>query len=339
MDRRKCLTTLIGVAGCVAVPPVRSSFGSALAFSPQGRGEQKAPPMIPGPDPNTKTPAYKAPPGAVDTHTHIFGPPGRYPYAPVRSYTAPDAPLEMFRALHEKIGIDRAVIVNATLHGTDNRVVTDAIAAGNGRYKGIANVDYGISDRELEDLARAGIKGCRFIFISRLGARPDLSKISRIAERIKPLGWHIDLYLEAQHLDDFRPTLTTLATNYVIDHMGAIQVGTGVSEPAFKSLVGLAQRDEKCWIKITGPERMSKCGAPFYDAVPIAQQLIAAAPDRVIWGSDWPHPNVPIMPNDGDLVDLIPLYVPHPIMQRKLLIDNPTRLFGFGPWPAPTQRG
>jgi predicted TIM-barrel fold metal-dependent hydrolase len=308
--------------GLAATMGLASLPGSSLA-------EEKEPPMIPGPDPATRMPAFRAPAGAVDCHTHIFGPPEIYPYAAKRPYTAPPAPLAMFQELHARIGIERAVLVNATLHGTDNRVVLDAIAQNNGRYLGVAVIDESFGDKALEALHQGGIRGCRLVFLSRLGGTPDLGRIERIAERIAGLGWHIDLYFEAIHIDDFLPVLERLPVPYVIDHMGAWKAADGIDHPAFGKLVDLLRRDQKCWMKITGPERMTATGAPFHDTVPFARRLIEAAPDRVIWGTDWPHPNVTIMPNDGDLVDLIPLYAPDEAMRHRLLIDNPERLFGF----------
>jgi 2-pyrone-4,6-dicarboxylate lactonase len=313
VDRRQILTALAA-----------SPFAGA-AFAQ----EKKEPPAIPGPDPDTKTPAFKAPAGAVDTHCHIFGPQSKYPYVANRPYTPPEAPLEVFRALHQKIGIERAVIVNATTHGTDHRVVVDAIAQSGGKYRGIVNIDDTISDKELEALEAAGIRGCRFVFLARLGGKPDFSRVKRAADRVRNLNWHIDLYPEAVMLEALAPEMRALPTPYVIDHMGGIKAAQGLDQPAFKALLALAKEDEKCWIKITGPERMSATGAPFLDTVPFAQKLIEAAPDRVIWGTDWPHPNVPVMPNDGDLVDLIPRFAPDETQRRKLLVDNPARLFRF----------
>ena len=291
--------------------------------------EKKEPPMIPGPDPNTKTPSFKAPAGSIDTHCHIFGPQSKYPYVAARPYTPPEAPYEMFSALHAKIGVERAVIVNPTTHGTDHRVVVDAIARSGGRYRAIVNITDATTDKELEALEAAGVRGCRFVFLARLGGKPDFSRVTRAAQRVKGLNWHVDVYFEPALLDAFTPELEALPVPYVIDHMGAIKAAGGLDQPAFKALLALAKRDDKCWIKITGPERMSAAAAPFMDAVPFAQKLIEAAPDRVIWGTDWPHPNVPVMPNDGDLVDLIPKYAPDEKQRHKLLVDNPARLFRF----------
>src|ERR1700738_4315320 len=175
---------------------------SAVAASQSRAAENSAPatksiPEIPGPDKNTKTPAFKPPAGAIDTHTHIFGPAAEYPFSPTRPYTPPDAPLPMFRALHEKIGVERAVIVNATLHGFDNRVVTDAIAQSDGKYRGIANINNAMSDADLVSLNKAGIRGCRFAFLKRLGGVGDMNTFKRLVDRAAGIGWAVDVYLEA----------------------------------------------------------------------------------------------------------------------------------------------
>lgn len=233
------------------------------------------------------------------------------------------------KALHRRIGVERAVIVNATPYGRDNSVILDAIAQSDGRYRGIGNVDERMTDRELEMLAAGGLDGCRFTFLSRLGGRPDMAAFDRIVARIAPLGWHVDLYLEAALLDELSPRLEALPVPYVIDHMGVVDASAGLEQPAFRNLRSLLERDEKCWVKITGPERISRTGPPFHDAVPFARTLIETAPRRVLWGTDWPHPNVPFMPNDGDLMDLVALYAPDERNRHLLLVDNPARLFRF----------
>lgn len=291
-------------------------------------------PTIAPPHPNPRRPVFRLPPGSCDTHCHIFGPNSLYPYVPERPYTPPDAPLAMFQALHARLGVNRAVIVNATPHGRDNRVVTDAIAQSGGRYKGIANVDESFSDADLAALNAAGIKGCRFTFLPRLGALPDMAVFGRIMRRIAPLDWHVDLYLPVSGLDAFLPVLADLPVSYVIDHMGVPDAASGLNQPGFHSLLRLYERDRKCWIKLTCPERVSAPQAtggtaPFHDAAPYAKAIMDIDPDRVLWGTDWPHPNVKLMPDDGDLVDIIPQFAPTAELQRKLLIDNPTRLFGF----------
>jgi 2-pyrone-4,6-dicarboxylate lactonase len=247
-------------------------------------------PTIPGPDLNTKTPKFKVPAGTVDTHTHIFGPAATYPFSPTRPYSPPDAPLAMFRKLHETIGVERAVIVNATVHGFDNRVVTDAIAESGGRYKGVANINNAMTDDQLTALGKGGISACRFAFLKRLGGVGDMKMFRTLVDRVAAIGWHVDIYLEAGTIREFVPILKALPVAYVIDHMGTISAAKGLDDPEFKALLELQASDERCWIKITGLERASASGPPFHDSVPFAQRLIENAPDRVIWGTDWPHP-------------------------------------------------
>lgn len=289
----------------------------------------RAPTILP-PDPNPHTPKFKAPPGSCDAHTHIFGPGDQYPYAADASYIPHDAGLADFRKLHDAIGIERAVIVNASCHGLDNTVVTDAIAASNGRYKGVGNVDDSFTEAQIDALNKGGIMGCRFTFLTRLGRTPDMSAFYRVVDKIKQFGWHVVIYLNPESVADFAPILTKLPVPYLIDHMGTVDAGKGLDQPNFNALIDLFQRDEKCWVKVCGFERASKTGAPFHDAVPFGKKLVETVPDRVLWGTDWPHPNVKVMPNDGDLVDLIPLYATTPELQKKLLVDNPARLYKFG---------
>ena len=286
-------------------------------------------PTIPGPDPNTKSPKFKLPPLACDAHCHIFGPGAKYPYAVDRPYTPPDAPLEAFRALHAKLGVGRAVIVNASVHGTDNRVALDAIAASNGAYRAVANIDDAITERQLRGLHDGGFRGCRFNFVRHLGGVPDIGVFNRVIQMIAPLGWHVDLHFDAIDLAEYAPTLARLPVHYTIDHMGWVKASDGLDQLPFNTLIELMQRDEKCWVKVCGCERVSSAGPPFTDAVPFARRIVETAPDRVIWGTDWPHPNVKAMPNDGDLVDLVPLFAPEAELQHKILVANPARLFEF----------
>jgi 2-pyrone-4,6-dicarboxylate lactonase len=324
MDRRECFRLLTGVAGA-----------ALWASQARGQGNSPAPqapktiPTIDPPDPNTEIPEFKLPTKSCDCHTHIFGPASRYPFAPNRPYNAPDAPLEAFRAVDAKIGVERCVIVNATPHGTDNRVVTDAIAQSGGACRGIANVSDEMSDKDLADLDKAGIRGCRFAFLKRLGGVGDMNKFNRIVHRGAELGWHVDVYFEPGTISEFAPILSALPTSYVIDHMGTVIAAKGLDDPAFKALLDLQSSDEKCWVKISGLERASAVGKPFHDAVPFAKLLIDNARDRVLWGTDWPHPNVKIIPNDGEIVDLIPLYASDPETHQMLLVDNPAKLFKF----------
>jgi 2-pyrone-4,6-dicarboxylate lactonase len=285
-------------------------------------------PTILAPEPDTRRPSFRLPAGTCDAHCHIFGPHALYPYAEKRTYTPHDAPLGALRALHGILGIDRAVIVNATCHGRDNRVVTDAIAQSGGVYRGIANVDESFTEKELEALDAAGIRGCRFNFVRRLGNVPDPAVFRRLVERIRPLGWHVDLYFEAQDVPDFVPMMRALPVPYIIDHMGGVRTGAAHDAASFAALVELLRTDDKAWVKVSCPERISAGGPPWLDVVPFATALMAAAPDRTLWGTDWPHPNVRAMPNDGDLVDLLARYAGGEAMTA-MLVDNPARLYRF----------
>jgi predicted TIM-barrel fold metal-dependent hydrolase len=286
-------------------------------------------PTIPGPDPDTRTPVFKLPPLACDAHCHIFGPHAKYPYAADRPYTPPDAPLEDFRALHARLGVARAVIVNASVHGTDNRVALDAIALSGDAYRAVANIDDTITARELRALHDGGFRGCRFNFVRHLGGVPDHWVFDRVIRMIAPFGWHVDLHFDAIDLPTYADMLAALPVRYTIDHMGRVKASDGLDQRPFRTLIELMTRDEKCWVKVCGCERVSSAGPPFTDAVPFARRIVETAPERVIWGTDWPHPNVKVMPNDGDLVDLIPLFAREPEIQRKILVTNPARLFEF----------
>ncbi len=282
------------------------------------------------PDPDTRKPEYTLPLGACDAHCHIFGPGDKYPYAPRRSYTPPDAPLSSFQKLQSALGLERAVLVNASCYGTDNTVILDAIAQSRGQYRGVANVDDTFTEKDFLRLAEGGIRGVRFNFVKHLGGAPDMSVFRSIVDRIKPFGWHVVLHFDATDLLEFKDLLDNLPIPFIIDHMGRVPTGDGVSQVPFELLLDVAQRDN-CWVKICGAERVSTAGPPFTDAVPFARALLKVSQDRILWGTDWPHPNIKKhMPNDGDLVDLIPLFMPDEELQKKILIDNPHRLYGFG---------
>jgi predicted TIM-barrel fold metal-dependent hydrolase len=282
-----------------------------------------------GPDPDTRAPNFKAPPKACDAHCHVFGPATKFPFAPDRGYTPPDAPFEAFQKLQKILGLERAVIVQATCHGTDNSAALDAIARSNGRYRGVALVDDSFSDKDIEALHAGGMRGVRFSFARHLSGPPDFSRVKRIADRVRPLGWHLVLYLEASDVVEHARTIAGFGMPVVIDHMGRVKTRDGLDQPAFRQLQNFL-RGENIWVKICGPERISSAGAPFTDAVPFARALIEAAPDRVLWGTDWPHPNIDgTMPNDGELMNLLALAAPDEKMRNRILVDNPARLYGF----------
>jgi predicted TIM-barrel fold metal-dependent hydrolase len=288
-------------------------------------------PTCKAPDPHTRKPRYTLPPGACDAHCHIFGPSDKYPYAPDRTYTPPDAPLADFRKLQSVLGFARAVLVNASCHGSDNTVIADAIAPSRGQYRGVANADGSFVEADFRKLHAAGFRGVRFNFVKHLGGVPDLTDFHRVIARIKPLGWHVDLHFDAHELPEFSDLLQNLPVPFIIDHMGRVPTKNGLDQTPFQVLLNLHRNNTKCWVKISGSERISNSGPPFTDAVPFAQALIKAGPERILWGTDWPHPNIAKhMPNDGDLVDLIPLMMPDAAMQQLVLVDNPYRLYQFG---------
>jgi 2-pyrone-4,6-dicarboxylate lactonase len=287
-------------------------------------------PTCKAPDPNTRKPEFRPPADACDAHCHIFGPAARYPYAPERSYTPPDAPLSRFKELQSILGLTRAVLVNASCHGRDNTVIVDAIAQSHGKYRGVANADDSFTEREFQTLHQQGFRAVRFNFVKHLGGVPDMGQLRAVLARIQPLGWHVDLHFDAGDLLQFDALLNSLPVPFIIDHMGRVPTNLGLQQAAFKQLLKLLRTNERCWVKISGAERISSAGPPFTDAVPFAQALIAAAPERILWGTDWPHPNISKhMPNDGALVDLIPLMMPAQAIQQQVLVDNPHRLYRF----------
>ncbi|HET9473489.1 MAG TPA: amidohydrolase family protein [Steroidobacteraceae bacterium] len=280
------------------------------------------------PDPNPVKPRLALPPGACDAHCHVFGPALKFPYAADRSYTPPDAPVEQLRALHAHLGISRAVIVHASCHGSEMDVTLDAIAASNGNYRGVAVVEDSVSDRELERLHSGGIRGIRFNFVKHLGGVPDLNVFYRLLARIKPLGWHIVLHFDAGDLLEQQALLARIDVPFIIDHMGRVKAADGLGQEPFQSLLALYRGNPLAWIKICGAERVSAGQRPFRDAVPFAQSLIAIDAGRLLWGTDWPHPNITRdMPNDGELVDLLAEMCPDTALRNRILVDNPTRMY------------
>ena len=270
----------------------------------------------------------KLPAGSWDTHCHVFGPAADYPWAEPRPYTPAEAPRETLFALHAKFGVDRAVIVHPTCHGTDMRVTLDAIAATGGRYRGIALVQPDISFAELEALHAGGIRGIRFNYTRRLGEVPSPELLLGLSERIAPLGWHIVLHFDPDDMPGFEAIAGQLPVPYVIDHMGRIRAERGIDQEPFQALLRMAA-DPKCWIKISAADRASSEDRGYRDTVPFAHALIAAQPDRILWGTDYPHPGVRLpVPEEADLVELLHVFVPDEALRHRILIDNPERLYG-----------
>ncbi|CAO3435845.1 amidohydrolase family protein [Azospirillum doebereinerae] len=280
--------------------------------------------------PAPRKPAYAPPPGAVDAHCHVFGPGEIFPYAPQRKYTPGDAPKEALFALRDFLGFERNVVVQATCHGHDNRAMVDALKAANGLARGVASVAPSVTDAELHALHEAGVRGVRFNFVKRLVDATPREVYRGIAERIAPLGWHIVVYFEAPELEELTPFLRALPTIVVVDHMGRPDIARGVDHPDFQRFVALMADNPHVWSKVSCPERLSVEGPAtnYADVVPFARTLVDRFTDRVLWGTDWPHPNMTThMPDDGALVDVIPRIATDAAKQRALLVDNPMRLY------------
>jgi 2-pyrone-4,6-dicarboxylate lactonase len=281
-------------------------------------------------------PRFQLPAGAVDAHCHVFGPGAQFPYAPERKYTPCDASKDQLFALRDHLGFDKNVIVQATCHGSDNRALVDALRHSDNRARGVATVKRDVSDAELQDMHAAGVRGTRFNFVKRLADFTPREVLLEIANRIAPLGWHVVVYFEAQDLSELYDFFTALPTTVVVDHMGRPDVSKPVDGPEFELFVKMMREHGNIWSKVSCPERLSLSGPPalngeqnaYRDVVPFARRLVETFPDRVLWGTDWPHPNLKDhMPDDGLLVDYIPHIATTPALQRKLLVDNPTRLY------------
>jgi 2-pyrone-4,6-dicarboxylate lactonase len=288
--------------------------------------------------PHPSKPHFRPPAGAVDAHCHVFGPAAEFPYAPERKYTPCEASKAQLFALRDHLGMARNVVVQATCHGADNRAMADACRASAGKARGVATVRSGVTDRELQELHEAGVRGVRFNFLKRLVDFTPREELTAIARRIRPLGWHVVVYFEGRDLPGLFDFFTALPTIVVVDHIGRPDVTRSIAGPEFGLFLDLMRRHQNVWTKVSCPERLSITGPPaidgernpYRDVTPFARHVAETFPDRVLWGTDWPHPNLKgHMPDDGLLVDLIPRIATTPALQQKLLVTNPTRLY----WP------
>lgn len=280
--------------------------------------------------PKPSKPNFIAPAGSVDAHCHVFGPSDIFPYSPLRKYTPYDAPAEKLFALRDHIGFARNVIVQASCHGKDNSAMCDALKESNGTARGVAIIDESVTDSELHELHESGVRGVRFNFIKRLVDPKPKSVYLGIANRIAKLGWHCVVYFEAEEVDNMEPFLKEIPTITVIDHLGRPDIAMGVDHDNFKKFIRLLDNNSKLWVKVSCPERLSVTGPPYDDFTPFARTLVERYSDRVLWGTDWPHPNMSShIPDDGILVDQIPRIAATKNLQKKLLVDNPMKLY----WP------
>jgi len=289
------------------------------------------------PDPNTRRPSFILPSNSCDTHFHIFGPPEEFPFAPSRQYTPPAAPLEHYLNMAAVIGIERGIVVQPSVHGLDNAVTLDAIKKAAGRFLGVARIDDKTTRSEMRRLHEAGIRGVRFNLLDRPRGNVALDVLDRTVERIVELGWSVDLHIDPKNLLEHEKRIRVLPTPVVFDHIARINPAEGLNQPAFELLLELL-KDRRYWVKVSGADKICKHGVRFYpglpyvDAIPFARAVIEAAPDRIIWGTDWPHSNnfAPgKTPNDGDLLDLLAEFAPDEGIRHKILVDNPAALYGF----------
>ncbi len=287
-------------------------------------------------------PKFQVPAGSVDAHCHVFGPGAEFPFAPQRKYTPCDASKQQLYALRDQLGFARNVVVQATCHGADNRAMVDALLHSNGRARGVATVKQSVSDQALQDLHAAGVRGVRFNFVKRLVDFTPKDELMEIAARIAQLGWHVVIYFEAVDLPELWDFFSALPTTVVVDHMGRPDVGLPVNGAQFELFVKFMREHPNVWSKVSCPERLSLTGpkalngerSPYRDVIPFARTIVERFPDRVLWGTDWPHPNLKDhMPDDGLLVDFIAHIAVTPELQQQLLVENPMRLY----WPEETR--
>jgi 2-pyrone-4,6-dicarboxylate lactonase len=288
-------------------------------------------PLCAAPDPAPRQPRFSLPPLSCDTHAHVCGPQSRYAYSPARIYTPPDALYPGYRAMLDTLGIDRAVLVQPSVYGTDNAALLDALARDPARLRGVAVIEPNTPFSELEHMHALGVRGvrCNIVDVKEGKGRLPLAQLQTLAELIRPLGWHLEFLM---HVDEF-PELDRLLADFPVDvvfgHLGYMAKGQGLDAPGFAALLRLL-RSGRAWAKLTGPYRISGQVMPYADVTPFAHALINAAPERIVWGSDWPHVMVKgTMPNDGDLCDLLAAWVPDPVVRHKVLVTNPARLYGF----------
>ena len=287
------------------------------------------PPTPPSYVASPSKPKLKLPPGACDAHVHVFGPRARFPFADGRTFTPSDAPKEKLFALHEFLGIEHCVIVHTACHGYDNSATTDALAAKGGAYRGVALVPVDIADADLKRLDAQGFRGARFHYMRHLGKGAPIDDVIKFGKRLADIGWHLQIHMDGSRIGELTPALRRSPVTVVIDHMGRIDASLGIDQPNFQNLLKLMD-DKKFWVKVSGSERASRQPPPYADALPFGRTLVAEFGDRVVWGTDWPHPNLHgHNPDDGVLVDLIAEMAPGAAQRQALLVDNPQRLYKF----------
>lgn len=297
-----------------------------MEFQPTG-----AAPLCAGPDPHPRKPAFALPRGATDTHFHIFGPMAQYGFSGKRIYTPPDALLADWQRLANTLGVERGVIVQPSVYGTDNAVTLANLKAMNGQWRGVVVVEDNITDKELEAMHALGVRGIRFNVVDvaiEKGVLP-MQQVRHMAERIAPLGWHVQFLMHVDDYPDLEKMFDGFPTDIVVDHFGYMNASKGAHDPNFQSFLRLL-KGGRCWCKFTGAYRISAHGMPYPDVTPLAHAIIDANPDRVVWGTDWPHPkHEGAMPNDGEMCSRLLDWVPDAAIRDRVLAANPAMLYGF----------
>ncbi|MGP1677070.1 MAG: amidohydrolase family protein [Burkholderiales bacterium] len=282
-------------------------------------------------DPNPKRPAVPVPPLACDVHAHVCGPNTRYPLIAQRLYTPPEASPQAFRHMLDALGLARGVLVQPSIYGSDNRALLDGLASDPKRLRGVAVVPFDVSTAELEHLHAAGVRGvrCNIVDLKDNKGQLPLAQLRALAQRIKPFGWHLEFLLHVDEFPQLDRQLADFPVDVVFGHLGYVPTGAGLATPGFAALLRL-MREGKAWVKLTAPYRLTLSAMPYPDVAPFAQALLDAAPERLLWGSDWPHVLIKTaMPNDGDLFDAFSKWVPDAALRQRILVDHPARVYDF----------
>ena len=279
-------------------------------------------------NPSPSEPRLKLPRGACDTHFHVFGPAKKFPFGSDRAYTPADAPKESLFALHQHLGIERGVVVQSAAHGFDNSASADLIAANPKNYVGIALAPASSSTKDLQDLHRQGFRGVRFHYMEHLGKGDPIDAVIVFAKRLADIGWHLQIHCEGSRIGELAPALKRSPVPVVIDHMGRVDASKGLNHADFSNLLSLL-KSKHVRVKVSGCERISRQPSPWKDAIPFARKLVEEFPEQTVWGTDWPHPNLKDIPDDGVMVDNLAEIAPSEKQRQALLVDNPARLYGF----------
>jgi 2-pyrone-4,6-dicarboxylate lactonase len=324
---------LIGAASSLATPAIWRS-GRARAqgpIAPSTPANRANDLPCPPPDPDPQPPKFQMPAGAIDTHAHLFGPASRYPYSERRGYTPPDANIEAYRALHQALRVSRGVLTQPSVYGTDNARILDALRQEPNRLRAVVSVEASVTDREIEQMNALGVRGIRVNLVDK-GGMPysSLDDVEVLARRIHPFGWHVELLVHVHEDAGLMRRLASMAADISIGHLGYMPAALGADHPGFQAFLAIL-REGRCWVKLTGSYRITALKAtPYGDVTPLARALVAARPDRIVWGTDWPHPIVRIpMPNDGALLDQLADWVPDEAIRNRILVDNAAQLYGF----------